>query len=102
MKYHSCRRLGICLALALGLCPILIGWAGDGSKSFKTQHYKGKVLDLAGILAKQGVKLDVDAAAHWLALFTDDGTIYPLIKDEGTRMFFQDPVLRNKSVRLTG
>jgi len=101
MNHHR-KRLGICLALVLGLCPVLIGRGGDGGKSFKTQFCKGKVLDLASILAKQGVKLDVDAAAHWLALVTDDGTIYPLIKDEGTRMFFQDPVLRNKSVRLTG
>jgi len=102
MKHRFCRRLGICLALVLGLCPVLIGRGGDGGKSFKTQNYKGKVLDLAGILAKRGIKLDVDAAAHWLALVTDDGAIYPLIKDEGTRMFFQDPALRNKSVRLTG
>src|SRR3989442_13553584 len=102
MKQSDKRRLAICLALALGLCPILLGQTGDGGKSFKTQYYNGKVVDLASILAKQGVKLDVDAAAHWLALVTDDGTVYPLIKDEGTRMFFQDPVLRNKSVRLTG
>jgi hypothetical protein len=96
------RRLGIFLALTLGLCPILIGQAGDGNKPFKTQYFKGKVVDLASVLAKDGVKLDVDAAPHWLALVSDEGIVYPLIKDEGTRMFFQDPVLRGKSVRLTG
>ena len=100
MKLH--KRFGICLALVLGLSPLLISRAGDGAKAFKTQYYNGKVVDVASILAKQGVKLDVDAAPSWLALVTDDGTVYPLIKDEGTRMFFQDPVLRNKSVRLTG
>src|SRR5438132_1258649 len=102
MKQYFRRRLGICLALVLGLCPILIGRGGDGAKVFKTQYYTGKVQALASILAKQDVKLDVDAAPPWMALVTDDGTVYPLIKDEGTRMFFQDPVLRNKSVRLTG
>ena len=100
MKLH--KRFGICLALVLGLSPLLISRADDGAKAFKTQYYNGKVVDVASILAKQGVKLDVDAAPSWLALVTDDGTVYPLIKDEGTRMFFQDPVLRNKSVRLTG
>jgi hypothetical protein len=99
-KYY--RRFGICLALMLGLSPILFGRAGDNSKTFKTRYFNGKVVDLATILAKQGAKLDADAAAHWLALVADDGSVYPLIKDEGTRMFFQDPVLKNKSVRLTG
>jgi hypothetical protein len=101
MKQHF-HRLGICLALALGLGPILIGRAGDGSKTFKTQYYKGKVVDLASVLAKHGVKLDVDVAPHWLALITDDGAVYPLIKDDGTRMFFQDVSLRNRPMRLTG
>lgn len=102
MKNSNKKRLGITLAVALAAGPLLMGRAGEGSKEFKTQYYKGKVTDLAGILAKHGVKLDVDAAAHWLALVTDEGSVYPLVKDEGTRMFFQDPVLRNKSVRLTG
>src|SRR5260370_3625603 len=102
MRQHIRSRLGICLALVLGLSPIFFGRAGDASKSFKTQDYKGKVVDLASVLAKQGVKLDGAAALHWLALVSDDGTVYPLIKDEGTRMFFQDPVLRNRNVRLTG
>ena len=100
MKLH--RRFGICLALALCLSPIFFGRAGDGSKTFKTQYYKGKVLELASVLAKQGVKLDVEAAPQWLALVTEDGAVYPLIRDEGTRMFFQDPSLRNRPMRLTG
>src|SRR5260370_37632587 len=100
MRQHIRSRLGICLALVLGLSPIFFGRAGDASKSFKTQDYKGKVVDLASVLAKQGVKLDGAAALHWLALVRDYGTVYPLSKDEGTRMLFQDPVLRDRNVRL--
>jgi hypothetical protein len=57
---------------------------------------------LADIVAKSGSKLDADAAPHWLALAADDGTIYPLIKDDGARMFFKDPQLLNRPMRLTG
>jgi hypothetical protein len=102
MKRKQTRRLGIYLALALGLSPVWLGRADDTPAAFKTQFYNGKVVPLADVLAKSGVTLDVDAAPHWLALVADDGTVYPLIKDAGTRMFFQDPVLLNRPMRLTG
>ncbi len=47
-------------------------------------------MPLADILKKQGVKLDADAAPYSLALVTDDNKIYPLVKDDGGRMFFKD------------
>jgi hypothetical protein len=68
----------------------------------KTEYFKGKVVPLAGIVEKFGVKLDSDAAPAWLALASDDGKIYPLIKDDGARMFFQDARLLNRPMRLTG
>jgi hypothetical protein len=37
-----------------------------------------------------------------LALVTDDAKIYPLIKDDGSRMFFKDARLLNRPMRLTG
>jgi hypothetical protein len=68
----------------------------------KTDHFNGKVVPLAGIVEKFGSKLDSDAAPAWLALAADDGKIYPLIKDDGARMFFLDPRLLNRPMRLTG
>jgi hypothetical protein len=100
------RRAGIVSALAMAFSPLFARTAddakGDGSTPFKTQYFNGKVVPLAGVLAKAGVTLDVEAAPQWLALVTDDGTVYPLIRDAGARMFFKDPVLLDRPVRLTG
>jgi hypothetical protein len=68
----------------------------------KTEFYKGKVVPLAGLVEKFGSKLDPDAAPNWLALVGEDGKIYPLIKDDGSRMFFTDSRLLNRPMRLTG
>ena|SRR5581483_2731319 len=96
------RQLGVLVALVMGLAPILAGRAGQGAKPADTQYFGGKVMPLAEVLARRGVKLDVDAAKHWMALVADDGKVYPLIKDPGSRMFFQDKTLLNRPMRLTG
>ena len=36
-----------------------------------------------------------------MALVTEDGKIYPLIKDDGSKMFFTDAKVRNRPMRLT-
>jgi hypothetical protein len=66
------------------------------------QPFKGKVVPLAEVTEKAGLKLDADAAPHSLVLVADDGTIYPLFKDDGSRMFFKDPKLLNRPMQLTG
>jgi hypothetical protein len=71
-------------------------------KNDKNDFYSGKVVPLAEILDKNGAKLDADAAPYWLALVTDDGKVYPLVKDAGARMFFKDPKLLKRPMRLTG
>jgi hypothetical protein len=94
------RRLGLWLVLALVLAPC---WFGRGqSPAAKTEFYTGKVVPLADLLEKIGSKLDADAAPHWLALVTDDGKVYPLIQDDGARMFFKDESLLRRPMRLTG
>ncbi len=95
------RRGGIVVALALGVAPFWVTRADD-STPFKTEFYNGKVVPLADTLTKQGAKLDTDAAPFWLALVTDNGTVYPLVKDAGARMFFKDRRLLNRPMRLTG
>ena len=95
------RRLALVGALALGILPILLLRSG-AQTPFKTQYYKGKVVPLATLLKKHGARLDQDVAPAWLALVTEEGKIYPLIKDDGGRMFFKDTRLLNRPMRLTG
>ncbi len=95
-------RLAILLALGIGLAPLYLTRAEDNAPPLKTEYFNGKVMPLADILKKQGVKLDADAAPTSLALVTDDNKIYPLVKDDGCRMFFKDAQLLNRPMRLTG
>jgi len=98
MHRVMCRRLAVCLALAFCASPVLLAAA----RQEKRETFTGKVVPLAGLVEKIGSKLDADAAPHWLALVTDDGKVYPLIKDTGSRMFFNDKALLNRPMRLTG
>src|SRR5262245_35038050 len=97
---QSQKKLAILLALAAGALP-LVSRGGD-SPAFKTDDFKGKAVSLASVLEKFKTKLDPDAVPHALVLVTDEGKIYPLIKDAGSRMFFKDPMLLNRPMRLTG
>ena len=98
MRRVMSRRLAVCTALAVCVCPILLG----APRQEKRETFTGKVVPLAGLVEKLGSKLDADAVPHWLALVTDDGKVYPLIKDGGSRMFFKDKALLNRPMRLTG
>lgn len=91
-------RAGLVVAACVALSPLLGGWAGDTKPADKNAHYVGKVVPLADLLAKQGVKVDPDQVV--LVLQTDDGKIYPLVKDDGARMFFKDAKLLNRPMRL--
>src|SRR6266545_2787213 len=73
---HS-RRLGLCLAAAFALSPVLV--ALGAPKAPKYDSYDGA-----------------------LALVGDDGKVYPLVKDDGARMFWKDERLLNRPMRLTG
>jgi hypothetical protein len=95
------RRLGLCAALAVGMAPLLAALAGAADAG-KNQDFKGKIVPLAKLLDKFGSKLDPDASPHWLALVTDDGKVYPLIKDDGSRLFFNDAKLLDRPMVLTG
>lgn len=96
------RRLGLALALAGVLSPWLAGAADPKAAPAKTEYYNGKVVPLADLVAKAGSRLDADAAPHWLALVAEDGKIYPLVKDSGARLFFNDAALLKRPMRLTG
>jgi hypothetical protein len=96
-------RIGLLLAATVAAVPLLLaGLAEPAPPAPKTEELTGKVVPLAGPLEKFGAKLDADAAPAWLALVTEDGKTYPLIKDSGSRMFFKDAKLQDRPVRLTG
>jgi hypothetical protein len=100
------RRLGLGAILLLCLIPLLFAPAQTPKQpakpaAVKNEYFNGKVVVLADLVEKFGFKLDADAAPHWLALSTDDGKIYPLIKDDGSRMFFKDEKLLKRPMRLT-
>ena len=86
-------RIGIGIALAFCLLPLAVTPAGEKKDAAKNSYFKGSVVALARLLEKQGLKLDDDAVPHWLVLKADDGKIYPLVKDDGSRMFFKDAKL---------
>jgi hypothetical protein len=93
--------MALLLALLMACVPAAAA-ARVQPPAFKTEYYNGKVVPLAEVLDKQGAKLDPDAAGTWLALVADDGKVYPLVKDEGSRMFFKDKSLLKRPMRLTG
>ena len=75
---------------------------GADAPAPKAQDYRGKVQPLSAVLDKYGVKMDPEAAAQSMALVGDDGKVYPLIKDESSRMYFKDAALLNRPMQLTG
>lgn len=92
------RRTCLVLALAAALLPLCAARPDDA----KPETFAGQVIALDKFLADRSVKLDADAAPAWRALKTDDGKLYPLVKDAGARMFFKDASLLNRPMRLTG
>ena len=99
---HLCRRLPLVLACTFAFVPLFAAERGKESAPAKIEEFKGKVTPLADLLAKDGVQLDAEAAPHWLALVSEDGKIYPLVKDSGSRLFFLDRELLNRPMRVTG
>ncbi len=81
---------------------VLVARATSAEPETKTVQLEGKVVPMAGILEKFGSRLDPEAAPHWLALVTNNGKTYPLIKDDGSRLFYSDPRLQNRAMRISG
>lgn len=90
------------ILIALAILSALSVSTKSAEPEAKTIQLDGKIVPLAGILEKFGSRLDPEAAPHWLALVTNDGKVYPLIKDDGSRLFFSDARLQNRSMRVSG
>jgi hypothetical protein len=95
------RRARRAPALALLAALAFVLGAGPAAPK-KPAVFEGKVVPLADLVAKAGGRLDADAAPHWLALVTRDGKVYPLVKDDGSRLFFKDKALLGRPMRITG
>jgi hypothetical protein len=74
----------------------------DGKSEIERTTLTGTVRPLAEVVEKFGVKLDADVRATEYALVTEDAKIYPLLKDEGSRLFFRDARLLRRPMQLTG
>jgi len=92
----------VAASLALCLVPILTVLAEPAKPVPKTEEFTGEVQPLAAVLKSLGVPADPDAAPALMALVGDDGKAIPLVKDDGSRMFFKDERLLNRPMRLTG
>jgi hypothetical protein len=102
MQTSFWRRTGLVFALLLGLSPLFFLRSGAAPAKAKMAQFEGKVVPMTAMLKDFGSKLDPDAAPHWLAQVTKDGKVFPLIEDDGSRMFYKDAKLLNRPMRLTG
>jgi hypothetical protein len=91
--------MGVAAACLVALLPLLA--ADKAEPKSQSVEIDGKVVPLADLVAKEGGKLDADAAAE-LVLVADDGKVYTLVKDGGARLFFKDDALLKRPMRLSG
>lgn len=95
-RYRS-ALVGACV---FGLLPL--AWAlARAPEPAKPEDVSGKVVPLADLAARSGVRLDADAVPHSLVFQADDGKVWMLFKDGGSRLFYKDPALLNRPMRLT-
>ncbi|GIW80630.1 MAG: hypothetical protein KatS3mg105_2437 [Gemmatales bacterium] len=94
------RRLHLLVVWSAVILPFLA--MGADAPKFKLDHFEGKVVPIKDIVSKFHTKLDKDAWPTWLALVTTDGKVLPLIKNDNSRMFFKEPKLQNRLMRIEG
>lgn len=75
--------------------------ASSAPKAPTASVYVGNVIPLSEVLAKRKIPHDSENASA-LALVLEDGTIYPLVKNAGSRLFFLDKRLLNRPMQITG
>jgi hypothetical protein len=67
----------------------------------KLEELTGKVVRLADLGTGIGVRLDRDAAPSSLVFQANDGKVWFIFKDGGSRMFYKDAALLNRPMQLT-
>ena len=72
-----------------------------GKPGHENLSLRGRVVFLADALKRRyGIETDADAARQQVALETDDGELYPLVKDARGRGFLLDERLRDIDMEL--
>ncbi len=94
-------RAAVIGALLLGLAPLAYSQKSEVEPA-PVGEYRGKVTALADLAGKAGTKLDADAVPLSLVLAGDDGKVWVLLKDGGSRLFFKDTALLNRPMLLIG
>ena len=91
------RSLVLLLALASA------GW-NYPSSAFETVTLRGKVVTLVQALQSRGLGLkpDTEPIAKQIVLVAEDGSIVPLLSDDGSRALFVDERLRNCRSEIKG
>ncbi len=68
---------------------------------YRTVSLRGKVVWTADAMKRLfGVETDADAAHNSVSLETDDGRLYPIVKDARGRGFWKDPRIRDIDMEL--
>jgi hypothetical protein len=91
----------------------LVGWfalcvlqaAPEASASdahFEAVTLTGRVVELGAVLKELGLVSDSEPVAKQVVLRGDDGSIVPLLSDEGSRALFLDARLRNRPISIQG
>src|SRR4051794_34956600 len=86
--------------LAAGVALLALPWrTAAADQEEKAATYTGKVVPLKDVPAKDRPKGDDKDA---LALLTDDGKAFALLRNAESALFFSDRALLNRPMRITG
>lgn len=95
---HSISLI-ICFVCFFGLAGP--GYALDQSSPSDTEKtVVGRVLPLAEIIVIKKIKTDAEPLEKQVALLDDDGRVWPILSDEGGRVFFLDKQMLQRRTRL--
>src|SRR2546423_15488734 len=97
---NCCKwRIGLCCAFCFAMLPLVAGQAQNPKAADKSQTFKGIVVPIDKVLAKD-IKLDPDAAGL-MGRQMEGGKGYPLGKGTGARMFYKGTRGRDPPMRVS-
>src|SRR5688572_28856311 len=79
------------------LLAVAVTWAQEAKPPVAT--YRGKVISLTDALKREKIDPDPEMGLQ-LAFETDDGKRHPLLRDVGSRRFYNDDALLNRPMQL--
>jgi len=107
MSRRGLLSVGLSLAAVAALAAAIVA-DDDGKKTrpteppdYETVSLRGRVVWLADALERRfGIETDADAQHAVVALETDEGQLYPLVKDNRGRGFHLDPRIQDVEMQL--